>query len=525
MPKHKNWFWLAALVAACLFDVLFWKQSFGVSFVIWIAVLLAAGNILAWREGKKAATASLVLTLLVLAFAFVPAWRSEPFTVAVSVMLALGGLLLLSATFLNGHWPFYRMWDYFKNLFSVVGGGLSRAILLGTKNTTPPSLGTPEVKKPSRKFWAVVRGLFIALPIVALLAILLSSADPVFGDWLKTILNLDKLPEYLFRAFYVAMITSFLVGVFLHAILPTGETRKPDTQQAWMKPFLGWTETGIILGAVDLLFLAFVFIQVRYLFGGTANINETGYTFADYARRGFFELVAVAVISMGLYLGLHTVSKREKRSSNAGFTILSVLLMANVLVILASSLQRLMLYEDAYGFSRLRTYTHVFIFFLAALILVTIVLELIRRRGHFALALLVTSLGFSATLAVMNVDGFIAQKNISRAAAGEELDVPHLVSLSADAVPVLVKNYLDTSTPKKVKDALGATLACVTQLELDPGEKTWQGFNLGVSNGYQLLQSNKAAWSHYKLMDDGNRGWYFLQDGEEINCTATDWMD
>lgn len=525
MPKHKTWFWLAALVAGFLFDFLFWKKPFGISFLIWIIVLLTAGNLLAWREGKKPATLSLVLTLLVLAFAFVPAWRNEPFTVAVSVMLAFGGLLLMSATFLNGHWPFYRMWDYFKNLFSVIGGGLSRAILLGNRNSTPPAIDAPETKKTARKFWAVLRGLLIALPIVALLAILLSSADPVFGDWLKTILNLEKLPEYLFRAFYIALITSFLVGVFLHAILPTSDAGKPETQQAWMKPFLGWTETCIILGAVDLLFLAFVFIQVRYLFGGAANINETGYTFADYARRGFFELVAVAVISLGLYLGLHTVSKREKRAANIGFTALSVLLMANVLVILASSLQRLMLYEAAYGFSRLRTYTHVFIFFLAALIVVTIVLELGRRRGHFALALLVTVLGFSATLAVMNVDGFIAKKNISRATAGEDLDVPHLVSLSADAVPVLVKNYLDPATPDQVKDALGGTLACVTKLEQDPAERGWQGFNLGLTSGYQSLQSNKAAWSKVQLLDDGNRGWYFVQNGVEINCTAPDWMD
>jgi hypothetical protein len=67
MPKQKRWFWLAALAAACFFDILFWKKDLGVSFLIWIATLLVLGYLLAWREGKKPALASLILTVLVLA--------------------------------------------------------------------------------------------------------------------------------------------------------------------------------------------------------------------------------------------------------------------------------------------------------------------------------------------------------------------------------------------------------------------------------------------------------------------------
>ena len=193
-----------------------------------------------------------------------------------------------------------------------------------------------------------------------------------------------------------------------------------------MKTFLGWTETGIILGAVNLLFITFVIIQVRYLFGGSANITETGYTYAEYARRGFGELVGVAVLSLVLYLGLSTITKQDSRASRVGFTVLSVLLMANVLVILASSFQRLRLYENAYGFSQLRTYTHIFIFWLAGLILATIVLELVRRRGHFALVLLSVVVGFGISLAVINVDGFIVNRNVDRALAGEEFDIAYL---------------------------------------------------------------------------------------------------
>lgn len=516
MPKHKTWFWIAAFAASCFFDFLFWQKAFGISFCIWTASLLVFGYVLAWREGKKPAAASIIVSLLVLGFSFVPAWRVDPFTRMISVMITLGGLLLLSATFSSGNWPFYRMWDYFKNLFLAIGGGLSRAIMLGSKTNIPPVLDEAQQKPGGKKVWAILRGLLIALPVVALLALMLTAADPVFGDWLTKVFNLEKLPQYLFRLFYVVLIGCFLVGIYLHAILPNNEEERPDPKKPWMKPFLGWTETGIILGAVDLLFLAFVFIQVRYLFGGTTNISETGYTYAEYARKGFGELVAVAIVSIGLYLGLNTISKREHTGAKAGFSVLSVLLMANVLVILASSFQRLQLYENAYGFSQLRTYTHFFIYWLAGLIVVTILLEVFRRRGHFALALLVMTLGFGATLAVINVNGFIAEKNIARALDGQELDVPHLASLKEDAVPAIIQTFADPATPSEIKDDLGYSLACYQIMADDPSEYTWQGFNLSKSQAQNLLTEYKTALSKYKVVSGG--GWHYNKNGETLYC-------
>jgi len=520
MPKHQRWFWLAAFIAALLFDFLFWNKPMGVSFLIWTSVLLGAGYLLAWREGKRPSLLTVLVTLLTAGFAAVMAWRSEPFTRVLSFFLTFGGMILLAATFLNGYWPWYRLREYFVEFAKVIGSGFSGAIKLSSRSQTPPPVDEPQ--RPGfwkRRGFPILRGVLIAIPIVAVLGLLLSSADPVFGDWLKRILNLERLPEYLFRLFYILVIGTFLVGIYLRALYPSGETQKPEPNKAWLKPFLGWTETGIILGAVDLLFITFVIIQVRYLFGGTANITETGYTYSEYARRGFGELVAVAVLSLGLYLGLSAISRRDSRFSRIGFTILAVLLMANVLAILSSSLLRLMLYEDAYGFSQLRTYTHIFIFWLAGLILVTIVLEIVRQRGHFALALLVMVVGFGATLALINVDGFIAARNIDRALKGEELDEVYLNDLTVDAVPVLIDRFLDPTLPASVKEKLGLTLACREQATSNPAAIQWQGFRIGQARAYRLLQENSAAWSKYKSAIDQD-DWWILEDGTQIYCGA-----
>src|SRR6185369_16696657 len=73
---------------------------------------------------------------------------------------------------------------------------------------------------------------------------------------------------------------------------------------------IGIIESLIVLGSVDLLFAAFVLIQFAYFFGGQRNISLEGLTYSDYARRGFFELVAVSVLTLALVLLLEGATLR-----------------------------------------------------------------------------------------------------------------------------------------------------------------------------------------------------------------------
>ena len=526
MQKQKLWFGLTALAAAWLFDFLFWQKQGGISFLIWTAVLLGVGYLLAWHEGKKPSFWSILLTILILGFAALSAWRSEAFTRFSTMVVAMSGLLLLVATFTNGNWVFYRMVDFATELGKTLWSGMSRAfsLFIHTEGgAVPPDLTTK--KSGLRRGGSVLLGLLIALPIVIVLGLMLAAADPVFGDMLKRLLNIEHLPEYIFRLIYILVGAYVMIGLYLHAILPARQTEQTDPDQAWMKPFLGWTEGGIVLGAVNLLFITFVVIQVRYLFGGSANINETGYTYADYARRGFGELVGVAVLSLLLYLTLNTITKRESKPARVGFSALSVLLMANVLVILASSLQRLLLYESAYGFSELRTYTHVFIFWLAGLILAAIVLELINKRGRFALGLLVMVVGFTATLGLMNVDGVVASQNIQRAAHGADLDVNYLNTLTTDAIPVMVQEYQKPAQPQAVHDALGAELACRTIILEHRAIVPWQGYRFGQALADRLIRENQSSWNQFKPVSDGSGSWNVAAAGKEYSCSSYQGMD
>ncbi len=221
----------------------------------------------------------------------------------------------------------------------------------------------------------------------------------------------------------------------------------------------------------------------------------------------------MAVLSLGLYIGLGAVTKRESPARERAFTILSISLMALVLVILVSSLQRLLLYEAVYGFTRLRTYTHIFIPWLALLLIAAIILQAVGRPGHFGLVLLIVSLGFGLTFTFLNVDALIARLNLQRTRQGFDLDANHLLGLSNDAVPEIVAAYQNNSLPAQDRQKIGAVLACTkTAPAYSPD---WRAFRLSEARAARLIGS--LDLSEF-IVEDGGRAPYIVLDGAEFYC-------
>ena len=228
MPQHANRFWVAALVVAWAVDFLFFSQAPGVSFLIWMVLALGAGLFLARSEGVKPAPLTWVLLALLVVLGAIPLLRAEPLSVASAVFLSLGGLLLLGATFRNGHWFFYRTWDTVVQVLGTLVASIFRPFDLFKAQPA-----AAESVEPRRGFWKnsapVLRGILIAVPVVTVLAALLSSADLVFADRLKALLtffDIEKLPQYVFRLIYILILTFLFTGVYLHA-LQAGKGRRP----------------------------------------------------------------------------------------------------------------------------------------------------------------------------------------------------------------------------------------------------------------------------------------------------------
>ncbi|MEW6241824.1 MAG: DUF4173 domain-containing protein [Chloroflexota bacterium] len=526
MKSNPNRLWLVAILLGWGFDFLFWKHAPGINFAIYVVLCLGGGFFLLTREKYPPARNTFLLLIPILFFAAITFLRAEPMTSFLAHALTLFLMALLALTYLGGRWPRYNLSDYIAGSFRLVGNmfalPLSHSVEVRRERLERGD-------RPRRSFWPIFRGLLIALPVVAIFASLLASADAVFADRLEQfieIFRLEKLPEYIFRGAYILFGAYLLVGVLLYAALHSRDEKLIGEDKPTVPPFLGFIETSIVLGSVLVLFAIFVAIQFQYFFGGQANIHIDGYTYSEYARRGFGELVAVAFFSLLMILGLGAVTRRESESQRRAFSGLSVGIVALVLVMLVSAYQRLVLYEAAYGFSGLRTYTHVFLIWLAALLVAVVVLEILRRERFFAFAALIASIGFAASLPLLNVDDFIVRQNVQRAVDGEELDVTYLQNLSADATPALAAAFRSPTLPDSVKEGVGAALACIARDRArEDADSSWQSFHVSRWNEAAILKSLEEDLARYQVGNADERGHTIITPGgEEYPCYGY-WFD
>ncbi|MBA3769434.1 MAG: DUF4173 domain-containing protein [Blastocatellia bacterium] len=205
---------------------------------------------------------------------------------------------------------------------------------------------------------------------------------------------------------------------------------------------LGRVEVGVILGLVNAVFLSFVVFQVQYLFGGMDVVQSTpDFKLAEYARRGFGELVAVSAIVLPMLLAGHWLLKKEDRFAGTLFTVLAGVQIALLFVVMASAVQRLVLLTGnlGYGLTTVRLYPMIFMSWLAIVFILFAVTVLRGARQHFAWAALWSAFLVLGATHVLNPDAFIVKTNITLMQQGREFDGYYGSQLSDDAVPVLLE--------------------------------------------------------------------------------------
>jgi hypothetical protein len=534
--------WLPLLVG-WLFDYLFWRKMVGISFAIFVTVVVVLGLFLARREGIKPAPWALALLVPIAFFTVMTFVRAEPMTSFLNYLAVVLLLGTFAHSFIGGRWPFYSIKQYLVGAFNLGFSAVSRQA--GILKNKPEDEGDPEQKEKRRSLtWSIVRGLLLSIPVVMVLAALLASADLIFEQGLSKfldLLNLDNLAELLWRGFIIAFVAYLLAGIYLHAFYKNHDEEISIDEKSNF--FLGFVESSIVLGSVNLLFLVFVGIQFRYFFGGNTNIHIDGYTYAEYARRGFGEMVITAFICLLLLQVLSAVTRREGKTQRYTFSTLGSALVVLVGIMLVSAFQRLKLYENAYGFSDIRAYTHVFIFWLAGLLLATMLLVITRRQRFFTFAMCMAALGFILSLDVMNVDAFVVNQNVARAEAwkvnmlsekesfrrgvgAEKLDFQYLASLSTDALPALVDMY---QQKPELAEELSAAIAChayhfeyYDYSKAFSSDYVWSSFHLSrylAQREWQKLHQLPES-DRFQVKIDKSRGEsaYMMVHGEKYYC-------
>lgn len=292
------------------------------------------------------------------------------------------------------------------------------------------------------------------------------------------------------------------------------ESRRAAATNARVGLSLGIVEVGTVLALVNLLFISFVVVQIRYFFGGVEwVVSSTGLTYAEYARRGFFELVWVAALVLPLLLGAHWLLRKDNPAHERIFRILAGVQVALLVVIMVSALRRMRLYQSEYGMTELRLYTTAFMAWLGIVFVWFTATVLRGRRERFACGALAAGLCIVGLLHVLNPDRFIVETNSTLVTPGRLFDAEYVSSLSADAVPTLIDALPEMSIADR-----GVIAARLLERWSSPEHTDWRTWNWARAEAWRAVESNREM-----LHQMHRQQWMdVLQTNPKINSAGGD---
>lgn len=420
----------AALVMGVGGDVLLRSAPWGLNLALWtVALVMTIGVLQRWADVDDAEAGWMPLAL---ATAVLIAWRDSPTLKALDLaaLCIILGLAMLRAR--GGEVRLAGLAHHAIGVAASAGDaavGAARLLFRDVRWSEMRSEGA------ARHGVSVLRGAALAVPLLLVFGSLLAAADARFSQLLGGFrFDLPMLMGHVLFALLVAWIAGGILRTMtLGGEQPGPRINRPDSLA------LGIVEIGMVIGLLDLLFLAFVIVQLPYFFGTSDVVMQPGTTtFSQYARRGFFELVTVAGMVLPLLLIADWMLRREKPGHERIFRILAGAQVALLFVIMGSALHRMRLYQVAYGLTELRLYTTAFMLWLGVVFAWFGWTVLRGRRERFAWGALTTALEALVLLHVVNPDAMIVKVNVSRPDAPTRFDAPYAASLSADAVPPLL---------------------------------------------------------------------------------------
>ncbi|MDP3891431.1 DUF4173 domain-containing protein, partial [Nocardioides sp.] len=251
---------------------------------------------------------------------------------------------------------------------------------------------------------------------------------------------------------------------------PRGQVRPVARRFEWLAPVL----------LVDVVFLVFLVAQATVIFGGHDYLRRTtGLTYAEYVHQGFGQLTVATALTLLVVWAAARKAPRDTTADRAWLRGALGLLCVLTLVVVASALYRMHVYQEAYGFTRLRLLVDVFEGWLGLLVLSVLVAGVTLRAAWLPRVALLSGAGLLLALAVVNPDAWIAQHNLDRYAETGKVDWSYLRGLSDDAVPVLA------TVPDDVA-------GCALQGR-EPADDDWLEWNLGRDRASSHVRTESTA--------------------------------
>ena len=465
---------LACLLVSFIWNILFWDRSYGISMPIFSTIVI---SLLLWFKRTSLSKAKLTLSIHLFLLSYL----------SICVFCYRNSLILyatIPATFLGlGAIVFIGQEGYsFSNFIGVVESLVK--MILGAIFAAPDAIGEAFNKltgtdKASRTTIKVFIGILVSVPFLVLFTWLFTSADPIFEKHLRNFFDFIWQPDVFKRG----AIIIFMWFLFCGYIARTAKNFSLESHLNRTEPKQNYD--GIIVFVFllmnNLLFLSFIIIQLEYLFGGVEVIRNTSFTYAEYAHKGFYEFWATVILVSIIILYTDYRLREQKGHVRCMVKYAWIAMICQTLVIIASGLKRILVYEEAYGYTYLRVLVALFLLWVAGSFLLFI-LKIIRRKSiswliSSGLCLAFVFLGFVSTF---SIDKYIARKNIDRYLKHDKrLDIEYLSSLSTDAYSEIKRLKMETKD-----EAIRKSAEKVLLQQLETAERNLQhraSWNLSLS--------------------------------------------
>ncbi len=337
--------------------------------------------------------------------------------------------------------------------------------------------GLKQLTGKSKTGGAVLLGMVIAVPVLAVMIPLLTSADAAFDGLLSL------LPEMDFREFFTSVFLGCLVFPVVYSRCAGLRHGKQAEEKKAEGKFMNHITILTALSMVCLLYGVYLLSQLAYFVGGFSGILPEEYSMAEYARRGFFEMATLCGINLGIIaLSVGLVRKDPKAPLALRLECLFVGLITLFLVVSASA--KMGMYIGSYGLTRLRVLTEVIMVFLG-LATAMVCLWLFVPKFAYMKAVLVLALVMGAAVSWIDVDTLVAHYNVRAYQSGklDTVDVDYLASLSDGAVPYLEELSRDENTAIRAEAHTWLTRRSARK----PDIRSW---NITAARAWEILSDH-----------------------------------
>jgi hypothetical protein len=469
---------VATLFAAMLFGIagqqLFFARAAGANVLVATALFLGLGWWLRPRD-RRPEFVECWLPIAALTFAALCVVRADAALLLFDAVAAAG--LALVWTVALGGAPVTRLdvGALFLEAVDSIAGTIDRPARVVRAAIGPIA---QVVQARTGRLPRYASGAALACPFVIVFSILFASADPVYARRLSDLADVVRWREVFRDA--GPRVVLFVAIAWLTAAALAKLSRPPSAHPTASVPGIVSVETAaVLLACVDLLFAAFVALQIGYLFGGRDTIDAAGVPYSAYARRGFFELIGCASLVGALLFAVGLQPRARSRAT----TLLGLGLVVLTMVVLASAWYRLDLYQLAYGWTELRFYALAAIVFLAAALLILGWCVMAGRMQYAPQPIVMAALLVALAVNALSPSAFVARADLERIIdpsalpddAERKMDPGYLVSLGDGAYPVLVE--LLPSLPWAEQNLLRAALRPKAGGR-PTGQDPWESFNL-----------------------------------------------